>query len=28
VYLLPAETASILFLVTRVWDWAFDPMIG
>jgi GPH family glycoside/pentoside/hexuronide:cation symporter len=28
VYMLPAETASILFLVTRVWDWAFDPMIG
>ena len=28
VYLLPPETASILFLVTRVWDWAFDPMIG
>jgi GPH family glycoside/pentoside/hexuronide:cation symporter len=28
VYLLPPETASVLFLVTRVWDWAFDPMIG
>jgi GPH family glycoside/pentoside/hexuronide:cation symporter len=28
VYMLPAETASILFLVTRVWDMVFDPLIG
>ncbi len=28
VYMLPAETASILFLVTRVWDMVFDPTIG
>jgi GPH family glycoside/pentoside/hexuronide:cation symporter len=28
VYLLPADTASILFLVTRVWDMIFDPTIG
>jgi GPH family glycoside/pentoside/hexuronide:cation symporter len=28
VYMLPAETASVLFLVTRVWDMVFDPTIG
>ncbi len=28
VYLLPADVASILFLVTRVWDMIFDPTIG
>jgi GPH family glycoside/pentoside/hexuronide:cation symporter len=28
VYLLPPETASVLFLVTRVWDMVFDPTIG
>lgn len=28
VYGLPPDLASILFLVTRVWDVAFDPMIG
>ena len=28
VYMLPPETASVLFLVTRVWDMIFDPTIG
>jgi GPH family glycoside/pentoside/hexuronide:cation symporter len=28
VYLLPAGVASVLFLVTRVWDMIFDPTIG
>jgi glycoside/pentoside/hexuronide:cation symporter, GPH family len=28
VYMLPADVASILFLVTRVWDMVFDPTIG
>ena len=28
VYMLPAETAAILLLVTRGWDMIFDPAIG